>query len=99
MRLRLPDTVVVNMKTTKVFDVKIDRTTIFGNPFRLGIDGDRDSVLAKYRDYFYKRVELDKEFRQRVLGLRGRILACWCSPERCHGEVIGEWLNSEDSKR
>jgi hypothetical protein len=29
----------------------VDRTSIWGNPYVIGVDGDRDTVIAKYRDY------------------------------------------------
>ena len=31
------------------FLVRIDRMTKWGNPFRIGTDGDRDAVIEKYR--------------------------------------------------
>jgi hypothetical protein len=88
------ETTIVNMHHTDAFDVKIDRSSIFGNPFYLGTQGDRDAILIKYRTYFLQRIDRDIDFRQQVLGLRNKRLACWCSPKRCHGEVIVEWLNA-----
>ena len=89
----ITETTIVNMHHTSVYDAKIDRTTVFGNPYFVGRDGDREEVLAKYRRYFLQRIENDLAFRTEVLNLRNCILACWCSPQRCHGEVIVEWLN------
>lgn len=87
------ETTVVNVYTT-AFDVRIDRTTPFGNPFILGKDGDRTTVLAKYRAYFLKRVNDEPFFRRQVLALRGKKLGCVCSPKLCHGMVIAEWLEA-----
>lgn len=89
------DTVVVNMRTTTNYDVAIDRTSSFGNPFHLGKDGDRQVVLQKYREYFYKRCEADPEFRRRVMQLRGKRLGCWCAPMPCHGMIIVEYIESQ----
>jgi hypothetical protein len=25
--------------------------------------------------------------------LKGKVLACWCYPERCHGDYLAEWAN------
>lgn len=88
------DTVVVNMRTTTNYDVAIDRTSPFGNPYHLGKDGDRQVVLQKYREYFLRRVEADPEFRRRVMQLRGKKLGCWCAPLLCHGMIIVEWLEA-----
>ena len=30
--------------------------------------------------------------------LKGKILACWCSPLSCHGDVLAEIANSDDFK-
>ena len=35
---------IVNLKYNRDC-IKIDRSTIFGNPFRIGIDGDREEVI------------------------------------------------------
>lgn len=89
------DTVVVNMRTTSNYDVAIDRTSPFGNPYHLGKDGDRQVVLQKYREYFYRRCANDPEFRRRVLALKGLRLGCWCAPMLCHGMVIVEYIESQ----
>ena len=70
--------------------IDIMRGSIFGNPFRIGIHGNRDMVVKKYRDYATKRVQTDAEFRQEVLSLRGQDLCCCCAPEACHGDVLVE---------
>lgn len=77
----------------------IDRTTIFGNPFRMKIDSEdeRLRVIDEFKIWFEKKVECDLEFRKKVLELRGHDLACWCSPKPCHGEVIIAWLNKHQT--
>jgi len=87
------DTTVVNMHNA-LWDIAIDRTSPFGNPFHIGKDGGRVEVLAKYRAYFYKRVGEDPEFKQKVLALRGLRLGCHCAPNLCHGMIIVEWLET-----
>ncbi|MBA7573145.1 hypothetical protein ES708_14940 [subsurface metagenome] len=83
---------VVNIRSS-CYDVRIDRCSIFGNPFVVGRDGDRCEVIAKYKDYFYKRLAEDPEFRSKVQELKGKVLGCWCKPFQCHGDVIAEYLN------
>lgn len=87
----MSETTVVNRRTSE-FDVAIDRSSPFGNPFHLRNDGDRPTVLAKYREYFMRRVQQDSKFRARVLALRGKRLGCHCAPKLCHGMIIVEWL-------
>jgi len=77
------------------FTKYIGRPSIFGNPYTLGIDGTREEVIAKFKKYFYNRIETDKHFRDQVLGLKGHILGCYCFPKACHGDVIIEWLENE----
>jgi len=68
--------------------VRIDRTSIYGNPYVLDKDGDRDDVceLFEKRYLFYKKSILVK-----LPELKGKVLVCHCYPERCHGEVLIDW--------
>jgi hypothetical protein len=92
-------TSVVNIKTGARCDVYIGRSKrpmdgFFGNPFEIGKDGDRETVLKRFKHYFEERLKFDREFKSRVLALRGKILGCFCLPEKCHGEIIAEYLDS-----
>lgn len=69
------------------------RPTIFGNPFRVGKDGTRIEVIAKYIDYFFDRIQRDRDFKKRVISLKGKRIGCWCSPELCHLHVIATYLD------
>ena len=84
-------TTLVNIRHSKC-DVAIGRLSIYGNPFRIGEDGDRVQVIEKYREWFYKRILTDGGFRDRIQSLKGKVLGCWCVPEPCHGMVIIEYL-------
>lgn len=84
---------LVNLRTYKGKGyVRIDRRSIFGNPYVIGKDGTREEVIEKYCVYFYERLAIDGWFREKVESLDGKILACWCVPEKCHGDVIIEYL-------
>ena len=87
------NTTVVN-KYKSQFDVYIGRPSVYGNPFVIGKDGDRDSVISKFRDYFANRIAKDYQFKSDVLKLRGKRIACFCAPRACHGDVIAEYLNN-----
>ena len=75
-------------KATGVY-VRIDRRSIWGNPFEIGKDGDRTEVIEKYREHIRQEADLI----ERITELRGRVLGCWCHPEPCHGGVLIELLN------
>jgi hypothetical protein len=81
-------TKVVN-KNTEPYDVYIGRGSKWGNPFRIGLDGDRTDVIKLYRAWLY-------DDRQAALlaaikpELKGKVLGCFCKPAACHGDVLAE---------
>ena len=84
---------------TEVFDIRVDRKTIFGNPFRINDESERDKMLDRYEEYFYQRLENDADFRNAVNYLievykkYGKLnLFCWCYPKRCHSETIRKYI-------
>jgi len=92
-------TQLINRRKNKNFDISIGRDSIFGNPHRLGWckicnrPHDRIDCLIAYKEYFYKRLLTDIDFRDNIEKLRGKILGCWCNPLPCHGNVIIEYLD------
>jgi len=48
-------------------------------------------VIKKYTDWIYKQPDLLHMARDE---LKGKILACWCAPEACHGHVLARIANS-----
>jgi hypothetical protein len=62
-----------------------------GNPFEIGIDGTREEVIEKYRNYLLNNKELFNSCKKE---LKGKILGCWCSPKCCHGDVLAEIANN-----
>lgn len=74
----------------KPFDVYIGRPSPWGNPFRIGFDGGRKEVIAKFREWFLGQPELVARAKAE---LRGKVLGCWCYPFSCHGDVLAEIAN------
>ena len=81
--------------------VYVGRPSPLGNPFVLGRDGDRDTVVAKYRRWLHanldnpevKRALHDLLYQARQGPLE---LVCWCAPQACHADVIRrclQWLD------
>ena len=56
----------------------------FANPFKIGKDGSRADVLAKYSQWIASQPELIQQAR----ALKGKVLVCWCAPDDCHGHVL-----------
>ena len=73
--------------------VRIDRRTEWGNPFEMSVDGDRAEVVDKFTRFYlpHKRGLLAK-----IPTLRGKVLACWCHPDRCHGHTIADAVNGKE---
>ena len=44
----------------------------------------RRKIIEKYKWYLLNSPELMK----RLPELKGKVLGCWCSPKRCHGDVL-----------
>ncbi len=82
------NTIVVDMRVAD-YDIRIDRASIWGNPFKIGIDGSREEVIKKYSDWIITQPMLMKELRH----LRGKRLGCWCSPNACHGDILVELID------
>jgi hypothetical protein len=69
--------------------VYVGRPSKWGNPFMIGRDGTRDEVIAKYRAWIVQQPALMAALPE----LRSKDLICWCSPSRCHSEVLIELAN------
>ncbi len=84
------------MKTTVVnkaynhFTVNIGRPSPLGNPYVIGIAGNRKEVITKHKVLFLNSERLKKLARETC---QGEILGCYCKPKACHGDTIAEYLN------
>jgi hypothetical protein len=65
--------------------IYVGRPTKWGNPYTIGVHGDREDVIRKFRDSMTD--EFCVEVREE---LKGKSLACWCAPEACHADVLLE---------
>ena len=77
---------VVHCKRAK-YDVYIGRPSKWGNPFAIGRDGSRADVVRKYEEYLLKNDALLESLHE----LHGKVLACWCAPAACHGDVLAKY--------
>lgn len=102
-------TTVVNLNNNEDYDVYIGRAGrgldgYFGNPIVRGekccVCGDKhfnnESIVACYRKRFYRMIEEDEVFAERISQLKGKRLGCFCKPDHCHGDVIADYLESPE---
>jgi hypothetical protein len=60
----------------------------WGNPFRIGPDGNREEVIARYAEWLRDALDTERITLEELAALDGRTLGCWCAPGPCHGEVL-----------
>lgn len=77
--------IIVNAKAES-FDVYIGRPSKWGNPFHISRDGDRATVIAKFKAYLLSQPAL----LEQLASLDGKRLGCFCYPNSCHGDAIVE---------
>ena len=97
-------TIVVNLRKQR-YDIYIGRAGkgqdgYFGNPISKnepcfvcnGTHSTPESTLHCFEAYFHHRLEIDEEFKSRVLALKGKTLGCFCKPRACHGDIIARYV-------
>lgn len=86
------ETRVVNKKYDN-YDVYIGRGSIWGNPYELKKESERDKVIDKYE----RRIRTRPDLLSELDSLRGKRLGCYCSPKRCHGDVLIKLIEEKDN--
>ena len=67
----------------------VDRQGPWGNPFKIGRDGERSNVLTDFEDAARK----NPMFVMELWRLKDQTLACWCDPLPCHGWLLAFLAN------
>lgn len=83
---------IVHCKKSQ-FDVYIGRGSKWGNPYKIGEDGTREQVIEKYSRWILTQPELMESLPE----IKGKTLGCYCTPLACHGEVLVQLANKENS--
>ena len=80
---------VVNIKNQK-YDIYIGRGSKWGNPFKMKNNSkeERNRVCDNYEKYFFS-TKLPFDIHE----LHGKILGCFCKPERCHVDFLAKLAN------
>lgn len=79
---------VVHCKKDK-YDILIDRTTKWGNPFK---EKSREENIEDYKNWVVTQHDLMNDLGS----LKGKTLACWCAPKPCHGDVLSQLVNGDE---
>lgn len=69
--------------------VYVGRPTKWGNPFSIGLHGNRQEVIELFKNYLANRPALIMSLDE----LKGKDLICWCAPEPCHADILLELAN------
>ncbi len=80
------------------YDVLIDRTTPWGNPYShkegttaQHIVATREEAVEHYREWIKARLRAQEPgLLEALAGLHGKRLGCWCAPDACHGDVLAD---------
>lgn len=83
-------TTVVNCQKSE-YDVYIGRPSKWGNPFKIGRDGNRDEVCVMHWNWLVEKLSAPDgrkppTFDEMQNELTGKRLGCYCAPLRCHGD-------------
>ena len=83
------------------WDVRVDRSSVLGNKYRMGLGGrNRENVCDAYDTWLkkairdsYKSVTAELHRLDMLHQEHGILrLFCWCTPKRCHAESIKQYL-------
>jgi hypothetical protein len=94
-------TKIVNIKYD-TYNLRVDRTTIWGNPY-----SHKDGTLAKYK--VNTRKEAIEKYKEYILNspellaklpeLQDKVLGCWCKPLACHGDILVELIEKNNTTK
>ena len=71
--------------------VYVGRGSPWGNPFKIGVHGNRTEVIKRYEKEILPTLD--------VSSLRGKDLVCFCKPAPCHGDLLLKKANAEEERK
>jgi len=102
---------IMNIKYNKPvepWDVKVDRSSVLGNPFYMKSESQREEVCKKYEEWLLGKMnnKMDSDVFFEMVRLfelyekHGKLrLFCWCAPKQCHAESIKRILIETKERR
>ena len=82
-------TQAVNLRRSG-YDIYCGRPGPWGNPFRIGPDGDRNAVIVKHKTHVRQRIRSGALTLEQLNSLYGKRLGCYCKPAPCHADFLAE---------
>lgn len=100
----MPGLTQVVHRNKEPYDVLIDRSTPWGNPFthkdtptraKFKVATRRESIEA-FEEWVLESQDAEAVWiRKNIRQLRGKRLGCWCDPLPCHGMVLAAMANGD----
>lgn len=89
-----PRVLNVSMRVWPEGAIYIGRSARYGyskwsNKFRIGVDGNRAEVIAKYEAWVMQQFHLLACLPE----IEGAALMCHCAPRACHGDILWRLAN------
>lgn len=78
--------------------IRVERSTVVGNPFYMHNESERNEVCNLYKIYFDEQMRTRKSFKEYIDSIveisrtHNIALGCWCAPKRCHAETIMQYI-------
>lgn len=88
------DAALISWAEAKGIYIYVGRGSKWGNPYQIPQDGDRDRVCWCYEQHYIK---FKPSIIDNIESLEGKVLGCYCSPQRCHGDELAKRANKEDA--
>lgn len=79
-------------KNAPIDAIYIGRGSPWGNPFVIGVHGNRDQVIQQYHALVHSDPANLATIKRE---LKGKHLVCFCAPKPCHGDVLLRIANEE----
>lgn len=93
---------IINLRSYKLNAnevlIRVDRSSVVGNPFYMHNEAERNLVCDKYEEYFNSRIQSAGIFSEYIANIirqaksKDIALGCWCYPKRCHAETIKRYI-------
>ena len=71
----------------------VQQEALWGNPFTRKFSDDKQTRINAYQEWLLSQPQKVAQARAE---LRGKVLGCWCVPERCHGHTLAAVANSDE---
>ena len=95
------DTRVVHCKMES-YNLYIGSPSKWGNPFSVSSNtraqykvNSKEEAIEKYREWI--TIGGGKHLLNDLHELKGKTLGCWCKPSNCHGDILCDLINHNQS--